>query len=385
MFPSALIVLSSLLLTSLAQLCYPGEDLGECSKKFQTKNSFTRNSSCLGTQKDSLAFLGVCTDSASACQAGRSSSSLDCGSGRVCCQISSKAQNGILSKGQSAWEYDIVPVPTGKLEFLNKPDCGSSRVSFVLGGHKAPQGAFPFIVSFTQNVSQPKVWKTFCGGVLISSRHVLTAAHCFDNLEDSLWDYHVRVRIGVSDLKEKIPDPAHRRQSYAKIKKVFIHPKFRRKVEGYLNPFNDIAVVELHFLRGSHKTVCLPTQLDARQQDGVVAGYGSTSPSTSTRPEHLVYAHVAPVLYSQCREQYAEFVGRIPGDVYIGSNVLCAGDNTTDACSGDSGSPLLWVDDLSRWAVVGVVSFGPSVCGQDVPGAYTKVESYMDFIKNIIS
>ena len=54
-------------------------------------------------------------------------------------------------------------------------------------------------------------------------------------------------------------------------------------------------------------------------------------------------------------------------------------------CAGDSGSPLLWVDDLQRWSVVGVVSFGPSVCGQQVPGAYTKVESYMDFIKNIIS
>ena len=53
--------------------------------------------------------------------------------------------------------------------------------------------------------------------------------------------------------------------------------------------------------------------------------------------------------------------------------------------AGDSGSPLLWVDDKTRWTVVGVVSFGPSVCGQEVPGAYTKVENYMDFIKNIIS
>ena len=42
------------------------------------------------------------------------------------------------------------------------------------------------------------------------------------------------------------------------------YPKFKRNIRGYINPFNDIAVVELHFLRGSHKTVCLPTQVDQR-------------------------------------------------------------------------------------------------------------------------
>ena len=97
---------------------------------------------------------------------------------------------------------------------------------------------------------------------MISSNHVLTAAHCFDNLDDSLWDYHVRVRIGVSDLKQT--KGKKERKTYAKIKKVLLHPKFKRNVRGYLNPFNDIAVVELHFLRGSHKTVCLPTQVNQR-------------------------------------------------------------------------------------------------------------------------
>jgi len=392
-FPVVVIAIA-LLPGSLAQVCYPGEDLHECSKRFSktktassTETAFTTNTTCLGTKKDLLGFLGVCVDQRNDCDSGVTSSSLDCGSAMICCQ--DKHRNSIVPKQENGWTYDNMPVFLDNLENLNKPDCGFSRVSFVLGGQKAPQGAFPFIVSFTQNVSHPKQWKTFCGGVMISSQHVLTAAHCFDNLDDSLYNYNVRVRIGVSDLEQKIKNRVENRKTFAKIKKVTLHPKFKRRVPGYLNPFNDIAVVELHLLRGTHKTICLPTQIDQRKEDqkatGVVAGYGSTNAFSSTGPQHLVYAHVKPVEWGDCKAKYADFVGGIPGDVYIGSNVICAGDNTTDACSGDSGSPLLWVDDKTRWTVVGVVSFGPSVCGQEVPGAYTKVENYMDFIKHIIS
>ena len=116
----------------------------------------------------------------------------------------------------------------------------------------------------------------------------------------------------------------------------------------------------------------------------MVAGWGSTSSSSNTKPENLVYAHVNQVQRNACREKYAEFVKDVPGDVYITDNVICAGDREADACTGDSGSPLLWVDDQSRWSVAGIVSFGPSVCGQDVPGAYTRVESYLQWVKSVI-
>ena len=80
---------------SLAQLCFPEDDLVECAKMFKRmktikKDPFANNETCLGTQKDSLAFLGLCTDSRSGCQSGLSSSqSLDCGSGSICCKVSS--------------------------------------------------------------------------------------------------------------------------------------------------------------------------------------------------------------------------------------------------------------------------------------------------------
>ena len=45
---------------------------------------------------------------------------------------------------------NIIESKEDNYEHLNQPGCGSSRVSFVLGGHAAPERAFPFIVSFTQ-------------------------------------------------------------------------------------------------------------------------------------------------------------------------------------------------------------------------------------------
>ena len=69
-------------------ICFPNEDLNECLKRQTVKKvSFTKNETCLGTKKDSLAFLGICADSNNGCQSGVSSSSLDCGSSSICCQV----------------------------------------------------------------------------------------------------------------------------------------------------------------------------------------------------------------------------------------------------------------------------------------------------------
>ena len=59
---------------------------------------------------------------------------------------------------------------------------------------------------------------------------------------------------------------------------------------------------------------------------------------------------------------------------------------------GDSGSGLMRsVPDLEagppdRWDLIGVVSFGPRLCGTEgVPGVYARVNSYLDWILDTVA
>ena len=54
-----------------------------------------------------------------------------------------------------------------------------------------------------------------------------------------------------------------------------------------------------------------------------------------------------------------------------------------DSCSGDSGGPLMvQADAESKMYLIGVVSFGTSKCGQGLPGVYTNIQYYVQWIKD---
>lgn len=66
---------------------------------------------------------------------------------------------------------------------------------------------------------------------------------------------------------------------------------------------------------------------------------------------------------------------------------MCAGGQPgKDSCRGDSGGPLMYENPATRlYEVIGVVSFGPTPCGlPDIPGVYTKVFAYKDWIRSQI-
>lgn len=83
---------------------------------------------------------------------------------------------------------------------------------------------------------------------------------------------------------------------------------------------------------------------------------------------------------SKCANKYKPF------GIRLGKRQICAGgERNKDSCSGDSGGPLM-VQAISNrtgvtWYMTGVVSVGPTPCAANgIPGIYTKVYDYMDWI-----
>lgn len=73
----------------------------------------------------------------------------------------------------------------------------------------------------------------------------------------------------------------------------------------------------------------------------------------------------------------------------INDKQLCAGGlHDKDSCAGDSGGPLLYPGKVGstgvRYVQRGIVSFGSKRCGISLPGVYTNVAYYMDWILNNI-
>merc|ERR1712107_912099 len=86
-----------------------------------------------------------------------------------------------------------------------------------------------------------------------------------------------------------------------------------------------------------------------------------------------------------CREIYKK-----RGGILSDKQICAGGVKGKDSCVGDSGSGLmrsvLRGDGPEEWDLIGVVSFGPRLCGTaGVPGVYTRVNSYLQWILDTIA
>lgn len=244
------------------------------------------------------------------------------------------------------------------------------RETQIVGGRGVPDGTYPFIASI-QSARQTGHHGHFCGGTLIDSDSILTAAHCVSGIGNSNTFYStnfrsIRVVVGRTDLSS---DRGEVRR-IARLSDISIHPNYNPNTSVY-----DAAVINLSEpVYGIKPARLSTTNLDKLEKPGrtaTVAGWGNTVRQSSQSsggvryPSRMRHVSVPVVSDDRARNVYPNYAPAL---------MLAAGREGADSCQGDSGGPLFRMVG-SRQIQIGITSFGRGCGARGNPGVYTEVNA----------
>ncbi|KAH7637567.1 group 3 mite allergen-like protein [Dermatophagoides farinae] len=216
-----------------------------------------------------------------------------------------------------------------------------------------------------------------CGGALISSSFIITAAHCIKKFQA----HDLKIRLGEWDV--------HREDEFypyveKNVEEIFIHPNFVPR-----NLANDVALLkldtELDLSQHPHiSPICMPQTFESfAGHRCYVAGWGKNAFGHQGEYQSVLMKVDLPVLDSRMCENQLKHT-KLGYGFRLDRSMICAGGEPgKDACEGDGGSGLV-CESNGIWQVVGLVSWGLG-CGQGgIPGVYTNVAHIRNWIDKIV-
>ncbi|ODN00979.1 Serine proteinase stubble [Orchesella cincta] len=263
------------------------------------------------------------------------------------------------------------------LNEARKPVQSPQAHPYIVNGKDAETSEFPWQVSLQLHTKSTHR----CGGSILNERNAYTSKS--------------KMKIIVGDyILDTEKDGEHEE---FEIEKIVVHYNYK-PTESHVN---DIAVIKLkETIKFNDKVqpICLPNEdTEVYNKNAIVSGWGrlnGTDPAASA--SRLQKLDVKIIMNEQCKElvkkEYEEVLKRnLSFDEVAKASVMGISETQlcglskpgTSVCFGDSGGPLIMQNDEDgRYFQVGVVSYGLGKCRTDrqIPGSYTNVRKYLNFI-----
>ncbi|KAF7217805.1 transmembrane protease serine 6 [Nothobranchius furzeri] len=291
---------------------------------------------------------------------------MNCTGGVVCTDMTYVCADGTCLKKPNPECDSVTDCPDASDE--NQCDCGLRQFSSrIIGGTDASEGEWPWQVSLQVRGTH------MCGGALISSQWVVSAAHCF--YDDPLYSPSVWT-VYLSKLLLHRSSPT---EEVARVQSIHLHQYYDDESHDY-----DLALLKLDrpayaLLTGHARPACLPPPTHQLEPGLLcwVTGWGALQEGGRTS-NILQKVDVRLVSEEDCVRSYGHLVT---------PRMLCAGYRIgkKDACQGDSGGPLVCQEPSGRWFLAGVVSWGKGCGRPDYYGVYTRITRLTDWIKRVTS
>ncbi|KAJ8719662.1 hypothetical protein PYW08_011837 [Mythimna loreyi] len=234
----------------------------------------------------------------------------------------------------------------------------------IVGGNPAALGQFPYQVGLLATYSGI-AGVGVCGGSIISSTRILTAAHCwFDGSTQAL-------QFTVVYDTPFLFHGGQRMDSSV----VAVHPEWK--------PFlvrNDVLVIYLPapiIFSDTVSPIALPSGEQVQQDfvgvTAVASGFGLISDGGSISNNQLLnYVNLIVISNNVCSLSFPAIIQS--------SNICTSGNNGVGTCRGDSGGPLATTID-GKPVQIGITSFGSARgCQSGFPHAYARVTYFVDWI-----
>ncbi|XP_072474921.1 mannan-binding lectin serine protease 1 isoform X3 [Notamacropus eugenii] len=216
---------------------------------------------------------------------------------------------------------------------------------------------------------------------LPGNRWIVTAAHCLhvhpESDKSPLSSYQY---LPLSEFKVILGKHRTQRrddtEQQLQAKSIILHPSYKAATFE-----NDLALIELlgePVLNDYVMPICLPEGPPQQGTMVLVSGWGKQI--RNRIPESLMEIEVPIVSQEACQEAYAKI------NLKVTSDMICAGesDGGKDACGGDSGGPMVTLNEgQTHWYLVGTVSWGDGCGKKDRYGVYSNIHENQAWIQKV--